>query len=130
MVNDSFSNSPCPLRLKQPLTDLARSTSATPGRRPCPSTNTGLTVPSAVTKNGKRNSIRKSRSNVDLVLMKNSKYAFDLEIMTQTQKNGRLKFFLGIDKVRKSKGGSISDIVNGSSPNKVSVKTMPRDMSM
>ena len=66
---------------------------------------------------------RSQSSNVDFVLMKNSnKFAFDIDLITQKQDNGKLKVYLGIEKVRRQNGKIGGDVVNRRSPDRVGLK--------
>ena len=39
--------------------------------------------------------------HIDLILMKNTDYTFDLDLATHQTDEGKIKLYLGIDKVRK-----------------------------
>lgn len=96
------------LARKYELVDGSFSNSPPPAKSPMPGQFAGAV---ATGLSGRPSLKKKSRSNVDLILLKNSKYAFDLDVVTEQQRNGRLKLFLGIGRVRRT--GSIgADLVN------------------
>lgn len=58
----------------------------------------------------------KSLDQIDFILMKNSQYAFDFDVTTQKTDQGKIKVFVGIDKVRKQEEGFDCDTINQSQP--------------
>lgn len=60
--------------------------------------------------------------HIDLILMKQTDYTFDLDVMTQRTNEGRIKLFLGIDKVRKQNSVMEKDMVNSTAPYRLGFK--------
>ena len=61
--------------------------------------------------------------------MKNSDYTFDFDMVSQKSNDGKLKLYLGIDKVRKQNNCLDSDSVNKQVPNKLGFKSFKKNQS-
>ena len=62
-----------------------------------------------------------------LVLMKNTDYTFDLDVATHRESDGKIKLFLGIDRVRKQKSLLECDSVNNVHPYRLGFKRFKKN---
>lgn len=74
---------------------------------------------------------RKAGSSVDVILLKDSRLAFEFDLVTKKQRNGRLQIFLSVDRKENGTNDTLgADVLNNRSPDRVGLIALPRNLSM